>query len=107
MQAGLIMAVVVPGARLCGTGYTQGNFRSLFSTSDTQKEAIHFIKQMLRENGWMDCTATNCAQYRKNKHPCPMPTKQFYRNIMIASDRYKHDVPIFQIEVAGEKKTGS
>ena len=31
-------------------------FQSLFSTSDMQRKAVHFLRQMLREKEWMNCT---------------------------------------------------
>ena len=54
------------------------NFRSLFSTSPKADiSAVHFVKQMLRENEWMNCTPGNCTLHCKMQHPCPMPMQQF------------------------------
>ena len=82
------------------------DFWSLFSTTAAADDAaVHFVKQMLRENEWMDCTPTNCSLHHQTKHLCPMPTEQFCCDTMVTSNINRHDVPIFQVEVAGEKGT--
>ena len=74
------------------------DFQSLFSTCPKADiSAVHFIKQMLREKEWMNCTPGNCTLHRKMRRPCPMPMQQFCCNTN------GHDVPIFQVEVAGDK----
>ena len=60
---------------------------------------------MLRGNEWMDCMPGNCLLHRKNKHPCPMPMQQICCDTMITSHIQRHNVPVFQVEVAREKGT--
>ena len=80
------------------------DFRSLFSTTAAADDAaVHFVKQMFRENKWMDCTLTNCSLHRQTEHPLPM--EQCCCDTMVMSNISGHDVPIFQVEVAGEKGT--
>ena len=82
------------------------DFQSLFSTTAAANDAaVHFVKQMLRENEWMDCTLTDCSLHHQTKHPCPMPMQQFHCNTMVMSNINGHDVLIFQVEVAGERGT--
>ena len=82
------------------------DFRSLFSTTTAaDNAAVNFIKQMLRENKWMDCMPANCTLLRQTQYPCPMPMEQFCCDTMVMSSINRHDVPVFQVEVAGEKGT--
>ena len=42
------------------------DFQSFFSTSPKADiSTVHFIKQMLRENKWMNCMPRNCTLHRK------------------------------------------
>ena len=81
------------------------DFQSLFTSLDAKESAIHFVKKMLKENEWMDCMPGNCLLHCKNKRPCPMPMQQFCCDTMITSHIQRHNVPVFQVEVAREKGT--
>ena len=55
----------------------------------------------------MDCMPANCTLHCKNNYPCSMPMQQFCCYTMIMSNINGNDVPVFQVEVAGEKGTES
>ena len=90
----------------CYTARWQAIWHGLHSTSPkADVSAVHFVKQILRENEWMNCTPGNCTFHRKMQHPCPMLMQQFCCDTMVMSNINGHDVPIFQVEVAGDKGT--
>ena len=70
---------------------------------NNNSEEVLFIKQMMREATWMDCTQETCTLFRSMGKQCPMPTKQFKSDTMITSSVYQHDVQIMQVEVCGGK----
>ena len=84
-------------------GLENRQFRLLWKEKDNNSEEILFIKQMLREATWMDCTRETCTLFRSMGKQCPMLTKQFESDTMITSSVYQHDIPIMQVEVCGEK----
>ena len=82
------------------------DFWLLFSTTTAADNAVvNFVKQMLRENEWMDCMPANCTLHLQTECWCPMPMEQFCCDTMVMSNINGHDVPVFQVEVAGEKGT--
>ena len=54
------------------------------------------MKQMLQSNSWFECSQDNCS-YNK------LQSKSFNCDALITMSVYNSDVPIFQVEVTGEK----
>ena len=78
-------------------------FRDLFSRTKPDIPAQQFMKQMLRSNSWFECSQDNCSYNKVYKTQCPMPKKSFNCNVLVTMSVYNSDVPIFQVEVTGEK----
>ena len=78
-------------------------FRDLFLRTKPDIPAQQFMKQMLRSNSWFECSQDNCSYNKLHNAQCPMPTKSFNCDALITMSVYNSDVPIFQVEVTGEK----
>ena len=78
-------------------------FSDIFSRTKLDIPAQQFMKQMLQSNSWFQCSKDNCSYHKTHNTQCLMPTKSFNCDALIMMSVYNSDVPIFQVEVTGEK----
>ena len=78
--------------------------------SDEARSELDFIKECLTSDVWGGCSRRSCPVYEHQENTgkyfnphCFMPSKSLQSDGMITISMHNHEIPIFQVEIHGDK----